>query len=167
MAGSESQLKKMVSKVRLRRALLSAHTHHSPPRRQGLPAQPNEPPPGGLEAPGFPRPPLPPPAPGCLSPGAGVPGPEPAGGGDGQQWSGAEAACHLPPALLFSGRESLERSVGQHSFHQHKEGVVLKTRSWAPPPLLSQCRALHSLFALPSRLPEVVSFSVCILHAAQ
>lgn len=47
MAGSESQLKKMVSKVRLRRALLSAHTHHSPPRRQGLPAQPNEPPQAG------------------------------------------------------------------------------------------------------------------------
>ena len=56
------------------------------------------------------------------------------------------ATCRPPSS--FRG-ESLEQSVGQHSFHQHKEGVVLKTRSWAPPLLLSQRLALHSYSPFP------------------
>ena len=138
MAGSESQLKKMVSKVRLRRALLGAHPPLPPapagPARSAQRAPQAGPKPWASSGRLCCRPRLMPVARG-RSPWAGA-------GGGRRRSTMERSRGRLPPATCrppssFRG-ESLEQSVGQHSFLQHKEGVVLKTRSWAPPPLLSQ-----------------------------
>lgn len=134
MAVSESQLKKMVSKVRPRRARPPARTHGSLRRPAGPgPPQPRQPPrrAGHLS-----------PARGRLcSPSSDVPvalcrspdtGPGKVGSGGSQQRREAEAACH-PCSPLFG--LSLEQSGGQRSFHftfyKHKEGIVLYSRSGA------------------------------------
>lgn len=103
MAVSESQLKKMVSKVSPQRAGHPARAHHSPRRPAG---------PGRTQPRVLPRPeaqcrPLSPlrPRDACrLVPESPIRGQGRLGGGDGQQRRGTEAACHLPPALLSAGR---------------------------------------------------------------
>lgn len=110
------------------------------------------------------RPPLPPPRARMPVSRGRSPWAEPAGGG-GSLWSGAEAAC-LRPALFF--RERVWSGLwGSIVFINTRRGLYLKLGLGQPRPSCPSARLPHSSFALPSRLPEVVSFSDCILHAAQ
>lgn len=154
MAVSESQLKKMVSKVRPRRALVRPHAPSAPFRAGPNLARPSPASlPGGRESPvpssgAFAAPDSEMPVALCRNPDT---GPGKVGGGDSQQRRGAEAACHLPLALFAF---SLEQSGGQYSFpfafYKHKEDVVLDSQSGA---VLSTLVPVYGCVSLRHSLP--------------
>lgn len=164
MAGSESQLKKMVSKVRLRRALLGAHPPLPPapagPARSAQRAPQAGPKPWASSGRLCCRPRLMPVARG-RSPWAGA-------GGGRRRSTMERSRGRLPPAArppLF-GERVWSSLWGSIVFFNTRRGLYLKLGLGHPLPSCPNAGSSF-VFALPSRLPEVVSFSVCILHAAQ